>query len=68
MPEAGRPAGVGLVAVNLSPIQFRSRRLGASLSMVTTAEGVETQEQFDRLRQEGCTEVQGFLVSQPCDA
>jgi diguanylate cyclase (GGDEF)-like protein/PAS domain S-box-containing protein len=42
--------------------------LGASLGIVTTAEGVETQDQFDRLRQEGCTEVQGFLVSRPCDA
>ena len=39
--------------------------LGASLGMVTTAEGVETAAQFDRLRLEGCTEVQGYLVSEP---
>jgi diguanylate cyclase (GGDEF)-like protein/PAS domain S-box-containing protein len=42
--------------------------LGASLGMVTTAEGVETADQFDRLVQQGCTEVQGYLVSRPCDA
>ncbi len=39
--------------------------LGKSLNMVTTAEGVETLEQLSRLRAEGCTEVQGFLFSQP---
>jgi diguanylate cyclase (GGDEF)-like protein len=37
--------------------------LSASLGMVTTAEGVETNEQLDRVRAEGCTEVQGFLFS-----
>ena len=39
--------------------------LGASLGIATTAEGVETPEQLDRLRREGCTEVQGFLFSRP---
>jgi EAL domain-containing protein (putative c-di-GMP-specific phosphodiesterase class I) len=39
--------------------------LGSSLGMRTTAEGVETQEQLDRLRAEGCTEVQGYLISRP---
>jgi diguanylate cyclase (GGDEF)-like protein/PAS domain S-box-containing protein len=39
--------------------------LGASLGIATTAEGVETREQLDRLRREGCTEVQGFLLSPP---
>ena len=37
--------------------------LGSSLGIVTTAEGVETNEQLALLRQEGCTEVQGFLFS-----
>jgi diguanylate cyclase (GGDEF)-like protein len=37
--------------------------LSTSLGMVTTAEGVETTEQLDRVRAEGCTEVQGFLFS-----
>jgi len=39
--------------------------LSSSLGMSTTAEGVETQEQLDRLRAEGCTEVQGYLFSEP---
>jgi diguanylate cyclase (GGDEF)-like protein len=37
--------------------------LANSLGMVTTAEGVENIEQLDRLRTEGCTQVQGFLFS-----
>ncbi|SDE81204.1 putative bifunctional diguanylate cyclase/phosphodiesterase [Limimaricola pyoseonensis] len=37
--------------------------MGASLGMVTTAEGVETSDQLERLRSEGCTEVQGFYFS-----
>jgi EAL domain-containing protein (putative c-di-GMP-specific phosphodiesterase class I) len=43
-------------------------RLGASLGMRTTAEGVETAEQLDRIRQEGCTEVQGFFTGRPLAA
>jgi diguanylate cyclase (GGDEF)-like protein len=39
--------------------------LGASLGMITTAEGVETQEQLDILRAEGCMQVQGYLFSRP---
>ena len=39
--------------------------LGVSLGMATTAEGVETTEQLDNLRSEGCTEVQGYLFSPP---
>jgi EAL domain-containing protein (putative c-di-GMP-specific phosphodiesterase class I) len=39
--------------------------LSASLGMATTAEGVETKEQLDQLRAEGCIEVQGFLFSEP---
>ena len=42
--------------------------LGASLGMVTTAEGIETPEQLGRLRAEGCTEVQGYLISRPTPA
>lgn len=37
--------------------------LGRSLNITTTAEGVETVDQLDRLRAEGCNEVQGFLFS-----
>ena len=39
--------------------------LSAALGMVTTAEGVETEEQLVKLRAEGCTEVQGYLFSRP---
>jgi EAL domain-containing protein (putative c-di-GMP-specific phosphodiesterase class I) len=39
--------------------------LGKSLGIVTTAEGVETDAQFDLLRQEGCTQAQGYLFSRP---
>jgi diguanylate cyclase (GGDEF)-like protein len=39
--------------------------LGHSLGMRTTAEGVETREQFERLKQEGCNEVQGYLFGKP---
>ena len=39
--------------------------LASGLGMTTTAEGVETEEQFARLQLEGCTEVQGYLFSKP---
>jgi diguanylate cyclase (GGDEF)-like protein/PAS domain S-box-containing protein len=40
-------------------------RLGENLGMVTIAEGVETNEQLEILRAEGCTQVQGYLFSPP---
>jgi diguanylate cyclase (GGDEF)-like protein len=39
--------------------------LSRSLGMITTAEGVETPQQLERLLAEGCMEMQGFLFSQP---
>ncbi len=39
--------------------------LAADLGIATTAEGVETVEQMQRLMGEGCTELQGRLFSQP---
>ena len=39
--------------------------LANGLGMATTAEGVETQEQLDTIKSEGCTEMQGFLFSRP---
>ncbi len=39
--------------------------LGRSLGMSTAAEGVETEAQLDIVRDQGCTEVQGFLLSPP---
>jgi diguanylate cyclase (GGDEF)-like protein len=43
-------------------------RLGDSLGMTTTAEGVETKEQLERVRAEGCTECQGYYFSAPIPA
>ena len=48
--------------------QGGDRRSGTSLGMTTTAEGVETEEQLDRVREQGCTEVQGYLFSPPLPA
>ncbi len=42
--------------------------LGASFGITTTAEGVETQAQFDLLSSNGCNEVQGRLFSMPVPA
>ncbi|MBI1203556.1 MAG: EAL domain-containing protein [Rhodopseudomonas sp.] len=39
--------------------------LSSSLGITTTAEGVETREQLESVAAEGCTEVQGYLFSQP---
>jgi diguanylate cyclase (GGDEF)-like protein/PAS domain S-box-containing protein len=42
--------------------------LGQSLSMTTTAEGVETSEQAEFLLKEGCTHVQGYFFGRPVPA
>ena len=42
--------------------------LAKGLGMTATAEGVETQEQLDTIKSEGCTEMQGFLFSRPLPA
>jgi diguanylate cyclase (GGDEF)-like protein len=39
--------------------------LGRALSIPVLAEGVETQEQLDALRDSGCDEVQGYLIGRP---
>jgi EAL domain-containing protein (putative c-di-GMP-specific phosphodiesterase class I) len=39
--------------------------LGSSLGMTTACEGVETQEELDYLKREGCTEAQGYFFSKP---
>jgi EAL domain-containing protein (putative c-di-GMP-specific phosphodiesterase class I) len=33
--------------------------------MIITVEGVETEEQLDRVRPLGCAEIQGYLLSPP---
>ncbi|MBR0737253.1 EAL domain-containing protein [Bradyrhizobium liaoningense] len=43
-------------------------RFAVSLGKTTTAEGVETKEQLDILREEGCVETQGYYFSRPMPA
>ncbi|MDO7558032.1 MAG: EAL domain-containing protein, partial [Loktanella sp.] len=43
-------------------------RLGTSMGMTTNAEGIETLEQANLLRGQGCQEVQGFYFSKPLPA
>ena len=40
--------------------------LGKTLGVSVIAEGVETQEQFEFLKERGCDSMQGYLVSRPC--
>jgi EAL domain-containing protein (putative c-di-GMP-specific phosphodiesterase class I) len=41
--------------------------LAQELSLTTVAEGVETTEQFERLRELGCDMAQGFLLGRPTE-
>jgi diguanylate cyclase (GGDEF)-like protein len=42
--------------------------LGLALGIGVTAEGVETPDQLDHLRRNGCAEAQGFLLGRPMPA
>jgi diguanylate cyclase (GGDEF)-like protein len=42
--------------------------LGRGLNILTTAEGVETEEQLDLLRAAGVDQIQGYLLCRPCPA
>ena len=39
--------------------------IAKALNMTCVAEGIETEEQMARVREEGCTEIQGYLISRP---
>ncbi|OUL82648.1 hypothetical protein CA602_23820 [Paraburkholderia hospita] len=43
-------------------------QLGLNLNLVVTAEGVEDQSELEMLRELGCSEVQGYLISRPLNA
>ena len=40
--------------------------LARSLGIMTTAEGAETEQQFEQVKSLGCTEMQSYLFSPPC--
>ena len=42
--------------------------MAKSLNMQIVAEGVETADQLETLKGQGCHEIQGFLISRPVDA
>ncbi len=42
--------------------------MAKSLNVITTAEGVETEEQLLKIRELGCTEMQGYFFSRPLTA
>ncbi len=42
--------------------------MAKSLNVITTAEGVETEEQLLKIRELGCTEMQGYYFSRPLTA
>ncbi|QQO14193.1 EAL domain-containing protein [Bradyrhizobium diazoefficiens] len=60
-------SGVGNDAGSLSIVRAVAA-MARGLGMTTTAEGVETNEQRDRITAEGCTEMQGYLFSRPLPA
>jgi diguanylate cyclase (GGDEF)-like protein len=59
--------GVGHDAGSLSIVRAVAA-LARGMGMTTTAEGVETGEQRERITAEGCTEMQGYLFSPPLPA
>ncbi|GMO11947.1 putative bifunctional diguanylate cyclase/phosphodiesterase [Bradyrhizobium sp. TM233] len=60
-------SGVGNDAGSLSIVRAVAA-LARGMGMTTTAEGVETDEQRERIAAEGCTEMQGYLFSRPLPA
>lgn len=60
-------AGLGRESAN-SPLAEAVIGLGRTLGLRVVAEGIETAEQWDRLRVMGCAVGQGFYISRPVQA
>jgi diguanylate cyclase (GGDEF)-like protein/PAS domain S-box-containing protein len=56
------------IDANALPLVQAILAMGHNLKLGVTAEGVETQQQLNLLRQENCDEVQGFLLGRPMAA
>jgi diguanylate cyclase (GGDEF)-like protein len=63
--EDGMPDTLVAAAKSAATIVRAIVGLGENLGISTTAEGVETAQQFAQIRQNGCTEVQGYFISPP---
>ncbi|MBU2668103.1 EAL domain-containing protein [Actinoplanes bogorensis] len=48
-------------------VTMAARQLGHALGLHVVAEGAETQEEFDYLRDLGCDSIQGYFVARPLD-
>jgi diguanylate cyclase (GGDEF)-like protein len=63
--EDGTPDALSAAAKSAATIVRAIVGLGHSLGISTTAEGVETAQQFAQIRRKGCTEAQGYFISPP---
>jgi diguanylate cyclase (GGDEF)-like protein len=57
-----------MVATRTEPIVAATIELASRLGQTVTAEGVEDQATWDRLREMGCDSVQGYFLSRPMPA
>ncbi len=60
--------GATLTGNNNIPIIRAIVNLATDLGMITTAEGVETEDQLALVRELGCTLIQGYIYGRPMDA